>query len=494
MTCAAELPSTLTPGASVYAYPMITNWEKWHCNDRSITRQVIFVLGFVSLCLLLLRAVARSARCWAGGRQQTARPLFSRVTSTVTTSGARRDAVGSYQLIDKTHLEIHAARRRRACGHTDPLLPTNRPATHAHGRNECDDRVAARFPRTHQVVAVRAPHAPRPDCSVTHTQEDNMARRFQHLGRATRIAARIGGTLLVMAILVFLMAKGHHQLPQHVRGTESGLNQQLAPLSTPRFGINVDLEQYTDETALRNALEVVRQAGLGTVRQDFSWAELEPKTRRVSLGAMGQHFAPLSRVMDCRSIAVLDTSPSWARVSGQEDNVWAPPADPADYARFAAGLCRPFRSIHRCLPSLGRTQPYRPIGAAKSTRQAMSPCSKPPASPSVPHHQKPGSSPAAWAPTLEAGNGSMNDVQFLQEIYRLGAGQYFDILGARTFGFWSGPEDRRVSSSVLNFSRVILLREEMIRHGDSAKPIWALDGGWCALPANWAGKPSGKRQ
>jgi hypothetical protein len=43
---------------------------------------------------------------------------------------------------------------------------------------------------------------------------------------------------------------------------------------------------------------------------------------------------------------------------------------------------------------------------------------------------------------------------------------------------------------VLNFSRVILLRQEMVRRGDGDKSVWALDAGWTALPEDWTGRPA----
>ncbi|MCD6302468.1 MAG: O-antigen ligase family protein, partial [Anaerolineae bacterium] len=72
----------------------------------------------------------------------------------------------------------------------------------------------------------------------------------------------------------------------------------------------------------------------------------------------------------------------------------------------------------------------------------------------------------------------------------LGAATLYDVLGARAFGFWSGPYDRRVDQDILNFSRVILLREELQRRGLASKPVWAIDGGWCALPSDWSGQAS----
>ncbi len=55
---------------------------------------------------------------------------------------------------------------------------------------------------------------------------------------------------------------------------------------------------------------------------------------------------------------------------------------------------------------------------------------------------------------------------------------------------WTGPDDRRVDPSVLNFSRAILLRDEMLAYGDGNKPVWAVEFGWNALPENWNGASS----
>ncbi|MCL4395475.1 MAG: hypothetical protein M1482_11865, partial [Chloroflexi bacterium] len=62
--------------------------------------------------------------------------------------------------------------------------------------------------------------------------------------------------------------------------------------------------------------------------------------------------------------------------------------------------------------------------------------------------------------------------------------------GTKPYGMWSGPDDRRVDMAVFNFSRAILLHEEMSAHGDANKPVWAVEFGWNALPADWQGAPS----
>ena len=60
-------------------------------------------------------------------------------------------------------------------------------------------------------------------------------------------------------------------------------------------------------------------------------------------------------------------------------------------------------------------------------------------------------------------------------------------MGSMVYGLWTGPMDRRTGPDRTNFSRVQLLREIMVRHGDGHKPIWATEVGWNALPDDFAG-------
>ena len=84
----------------------------------------------------------------------------------------------------------------------------------------------------------------------------------------------------------------------------------------------------------------------------------------------------------------------------------------------------------------------------------------------------------------------MSDVLYLQELYQHGARGNFEVLAAKPYGMWSGPEDRPADATELNFSRVELLREVMVKHGDAGTPVWAVEFGWNALLAGWQGKPS----
>lgn len=96
---------------------------------------------------------------------------------------------------------------------------------------------------------------------------------------------------------------------------------------------------------------------------------------------------------------------------------------------------------------------------------------------------------AGLAQTIEDGRATNNlsELDFLQRLYDAGYGDSFDILAVMAYGLGHSPEDRRVGPKETNFSRLQLAREVMVRNGDAAKPIWAAEYGWVALPADWQG-------
>ncbi len=302
------------------------------------------------------------------------------------------------------------------------------------------------------------------------------------------VAGLIIDICLLIALFFLLGDTIRDDRVQH-RGIEDGLHSALPPLSQPRLGANVALEQYSDQKALLALLDELRALGIGTLRQRFSWAVLEPSPGEFRWQRWDETL-PIVREEGFQLIAVLDTSPAWARPPWEQDNIWAPPAHPEDYAAF----CRAFAQRYGHLisayqiwdepniyPHWGKGE-IDPAGYVALLRAASAGIRE-----VVPEARI---IAGGLAPNVEPGGRNMSDVRFLQEIYRRGAGDYFDILGAKAYGFWSGAGDRQVDPKVLNYSRVILLREEMVRRGDGHKPIWAVDGGWCALPANWAGQPS----
>jgi len=263
------------------------------------------------------------------------------------------------------------------------------------------------------------------------------------------------------------------------RGIEAGSVSPAAGL-----GVNVRLD--AEDPAARQHLALARTAGFTYLRQPLLWSEIEPAPGQFVWDTTDRIVA-LTREQGWKLIAVLTTSPAWARSSTL---ITAPPTDPATLAHFAETVARRYAGQVTAYqvwdepnirPHWGEryAAPVEYVALLRAVYPAI----------------KRGD-PAALvlagglAPTIETSEWNLNDVTYLDGIYRAGGALYFDTLAARALGFWSGPDDRRVAPDTLNFSRLILLRETMARHGDSQKPIWAITFGWNALPADWSGQPS----
>ncbi len=274
-------------------------------------------------------------------------------------------------------------------------------------------------------------------------------------------------------------------LRAHWRGATVGFPPPIPWSGEPRVGLNVPLFGQNPETRRRD-LARIRALGITRLRAFFPWSRMEAERGRLDWTEADAVIADV-RAAGLELVAVLGDSPSWA---ARRAGPMAPPLDPADFARFARAFAArygPWVRFYQIWDEPNLTvgwggglpdpQAYALLlqQAAAAIRQA-----DPDAVIVL----------AGLAPTVEQGPWNLADWLFLERLYQLGARDSFDIVAAKPYGFDTGPEDRRVNPEVLNFSRVILLREVMARYGDEGKPVWASHWGWNALPPGWTGRPS----
>lgn len=291
---------------------------------------------------------------------------------------------------------------------------------------------------------------------------------------------------LYLAALALSLLLGNHLwrgYQELVRGTEPAPDSRQAPL----YGVNVSLERYPSQRRGR-ALDLAAAAGFGLVRQRFPWSEIEPRP--------GEHrWAPWDAIVEdvARSrlalLAVIDTSPAWARAEEDRDNAFAPPKDPAALAAFVGALVQRYGAGLDVLQVWDEPNIYPhwgerdadPEGYAALLGAAHDAAKL--ARPDLPLIA------AGLAPTTEAGGRNLSDVVYLRRLYEAGLAEVSDGAAAKAYGFWSGPEDRRLHPRVLNFSRAVLLREEMVRAGDGQSGLWIVEMGWNAPPPGYDGPP-----
>jgi O-antigen ligase len=253
-----------------------------------------------------------------------------------------------------------------------------------------------------------------------------------------------------------------------------------APVSdsdVPLLGVNVALEQYGDEE-LEATLARLVDSGFVWLRQSFHLSQVALDSGLSGWAWADRIMLALARFPSLRLVAVLDDDPPLA------------PADPDRFASSAAAFASRYGDqvdYYQIWDEPNLADNWSESGAdaaayadllaraAAAIRSADPDCRI---------------LLAGLAPTVETGPSNLSDVLYLEQLYQVGAGPYFDIVAGKPYGFDTGPDDMRADDSVLNFSRLRLLREVMVRHGDERKGLWASHWGWNALPEAWGGGSS----
>ena len=330
-----------------------------------------------------------------------------------------------------------------------------------------------------------------------------MNRTFQTAPSRSRVFVAVIGLLIALAAGGLLLAR---YLPS-VEGNDlrfrliafwSGLREErhqtadevpLRYLVPQRLGVNTFLEQEVDLEKRRRTLQLAREAGFHWVRQQFPWADLEPRAKGrfvhpdfgFSRWEKYDQIVDLTEELGLELIVRLDTSPEWARLGNP--HVQTPPDRLEDFGDYVEAVVARYRGRVRHYqiwnePNLTAEWGMQPVDARAATELLR-----------IGYQRAKSADPdaiilaPALAPTIAEGPEALNELKFLQQMYEAGAGAYFDIGSVQAYGLRSGPDDRRLREQDVNFSRPIRYREVMVQHGDATQPVWASEIGWNVPPS-----------
>lgn len=277
-----------------------------------------------------------------------------------------------------------------------------------------------------------------------------------------------------------------------LRGAVDPTKDQELPFVAERPGVNVDLLQYS-AADLSSALERIRGAKFRWIRQFAYWDDIEPAPGEYDWSGWDQVAAALRNYPELEPVAVLMNSPPWAQAEGGADDGLRRSAPPQRLEKFAA-FCSEFAERFGDLfdyyqvwdePNLGDAwggndpRPADYVALLATARRAI--LQADPSAIIV---------AAGLAPTVEKAGRNISDIRYLAAMYAHGARDLMDVVAGKPYGQFTSPYDRRVDEDLLNFSRIIALREVMLANGDGKKPLWASNYGWNSLPGDWQGDAS----
>lgn len=293
--------------------------------------------------------------------------------------------------------------------------------------------------------------------------------------RHVDISAAISGVLLL--VLGVSLAFGALAADTYLhRGVEQGNEEPFVVQPTGDvLASNADLRVFAggDLAAVADALD---QGGFRYVRQPVVWSEIETSAGTYDWSLYDRIVDELSR-RDIRMVAVILEAPDWSRAPESLTASDGPPTDPSRIGSFLQaftaryGAAVPFVQFWD-MPNVADRWGGNPASAAEFLPYLA-------AAYNGAHAGNP--DVGIITPELAVTTGALAenaDLAFIESLYAAGGDEFFDIVGLQLDGGTTSPDDRRISPTRQNFSRAVLMRELMIRHGDNSSPIWATSFGW----------------
>ncbi|MCA9883259.1 MAG: cellulase family glycosylhydrolase [Anaerolineae bacterium] len=268
------------------------------------------------------------------------------------------------------------------------------------------------------------------------------------------------------------------------------------------YGINTFLQKEVEEPKLRVMLQMIQEAGFVWLRQEFPWEDLEVDGRgqftdtrndrngdgEINAADTIDAWAKYDQIVDLvdeyglKMMVRLSNPPGWSRADNENTTPQAPPDDYQDFVNYAVAVAERYKGQIQHYQVWNEPNIYPEWGNDFADAVAYTDmlCRTYDALKAVDPDIVVIS--AAIAPTISLdGFYGYQDVIYLQNMYDAGAGDCFDVLAAQGYGLRSGPTDRRLSITQVNYQRHVYYRDMMVANGDAHKPIWLSEMAWNAI-------------
>ena len=313
------------------------------------------------------------------------------------------------------------------------------------------------------------------------------------------------------------------------RGVATSVDQPIAWANVPQGGVNLPSLHLESPDVISRTLDTAKAAGFYWLRVQFPWEDIEihakndfrdyrhdyngdgmvDQTDAISAWTKYDGIVAAAQARNLQLIVRLDRPPSWARQNlpmdsfrvakrQQDPGSTGPPDNYEDYGDYVTAVVERYRGKIRFFqiwnePNYGHEWNWADPNPAKFFKLLQ-----------LGYTRAKAANPDAIIlfPSLTPADGfdwqAMNDLQFLEQLYQLGAADYFDIFTAQGYGLGQPATENRYVRPLFNadgslrrdtlwqrpldsrtdVTRVVLLREVMERYGDAHKAVWISEFGW----------------
>jgi hypothetical protein len=210
------------------------------------------------------------------------------------------------------------------------------------------------------------------------------------------------------------------------------------------------------------------------VRLDFDWSEIEPAPKVKKLDGYDRAVKALTAA-NIEVLGVIDYTPPWA--NGGHTSRFYPPVDATAFASFAADLAARYgpMGVHawEILNEENSGQFWAPAPNAASYAALLKATFKG-------IHNVDLNATVITGGLAQTGNTATSStaIDFLQDIYRYGAGKYFDAVADHPYSSPRLPSDPSAANNWRRmFATIPNLRGVMEANGDRQKRLWITEYG-----------------
>lgn len=259
---------------------------------------------------------------------------------------------------------------------------------------------------------------------------------------------------------------------------------------TSKIGLHTRLTDEPDLDDIRSEFRMLREMGGSYAVEFFPWAYIQPHDRNRFDWEHADLVADAALENGITLLARVDGVPNWAK---PENTTWRylDRERYDDYAAFMRAFVAHFKGRIKHYIIWNEPNTSAEWGQRPPDPEAYAELLK------VVYDQVKQADPeavvmlAGLAPNLEreGSPNAMNDLTYLDRVYKAGAAPYFDAVAVHSYGLTAPPADP-ASPQKVNWRRSEELYRVMQQNGDGETPVYITEGGWNDSPRwSFAVKP-----